>query len=178
LSRYDVIIRGGTVVSSSDTVESDVAISDGIVAVVESDIEGSSETEIDASGLNVFPGLIDAHVHFCEPGRTHWEGFATGSRAFAAGAATTVFDMPLNAYPPTNDRASFDLKLAAARESSSIDFALWVGLVPSNVDRLEELAECGVIGFKAFMASSTEDFQAVDDLTLYQSMAEAARLGL
>jgi allantoinase len=114
-------------------------------------------------------------VYLCEPGRTHWEGFASGSRAFAAGGATTVFDMPLNAYPPINDKASFDLKLAAANESSLVAFALWGGLVPGNIDRLEELAGCGVVGFKAFMASSTEDFQYVDDLTLYEGMTEAAR---
>lgn len=178
MSRYDILIRGGMIVTSSGTVESDIAVSDEVVAAVEPGVEGSATAEIDASGLHILPGLIDAHVHLCEPGRTHWEGFASGSRAFAAGGATTIFDMPLNAYPPTNDKASFDLKLAAAKESSSIDFALWGGLVPGNVDRLEELAECGVVGFKAFMASSIEDFQHVDDLTLYEGMTEAARLGL
>jgi len=178
MSRYDVLIRGGAVVTASGIIESDIAISDEVVAVLEPDIKGLARTEIDASHLHIFPGLVDAHVHLCEPGRTHWEGFASGSRAFAAGGVTTIFDMPLNAYPPTNDKASFDLKLAAAKESSSIDFALWGGLVPGNVDRLEELAECGVVGFKAFMASSIEDFQDVDDLTLYEGMTEAARLGL
>ena len=178
MSRYDVLIRGGKVVAPSGVVESDVAISDEVVALVEPDIEGSATTEIDASGLHVFPGVMDAHVHFCEPGRTHWEGFASGSRAFAAGGVTTVFDMPLNAFPPTTDGPSFDLKLAAAKESSVVDFALWGAIQPNNLDRLEEQAERGVIGFKAFMTPATEDFQPVDDLTLYEGMAEAARLGL
>lgn len=179
MSGYDVLIRGGAVVTVSGVSESDVAISDGVVAGVEPEMECSAAVEIDASGLHVFPGLIDAHVHFNEPGRTHWEGFASGTRAFAAGGATTVFDMPLNSYPPTVDAASFDLKLAAARRSALVDFALWGAIQPDNLGRMEELAERGVVGFKAFMsASGTEDFRNVDDLELYEGMVEAARLGL
>ena len=86
--------------------------------------------------------------------------------------------MPLNAHPPTLDAASFDLKRAAAEASSLVDFALWGGLVPGNLDHLDELAERGVVGFKAFMsASGIDDFAASDDLTLYEGMARAARLG-
>jgi allantoinase len=132
-----------------------------------------------ATGYHVFPGLIDAHVHFNEPGRAEWEGFATGTRALAMGGITTFVDMPLNAHPPTVDAAAFDAKLAAAQGTSMVDFAFWGGLVPGNLDRLDELAARGVIGFKAFMANSgIEDFDAVDDLTLYEGMARAARLGL
>ena len=156
----------------------DVAIADGAIAAVEPQLEGGA-VEIDARGLHVLPGVIDAHVHLNEPGRTEWEGFASGTAALAAGGATTFFDMPLNAHPPTLDGAAFDLKLAAARASSVVDFALWGGLVPGNLDRLEELAERGAVGFKAFMcASGIDDFPAVDDLTLYEGMARAAALGL
>ena len=88
------------------------------------------------------------------------------------------FDMPLNSSPPTLDAASFDSKLAVAREKSLTDFALWGGLVPWNLDHLEELAECGVIGFKAFMANSgIEDFGHVDHVTLREGMKRAAKLG-
>ncbi len=118
-------------------------------------------------------------MHFNEPGRTHWEGFLTGSRALAAGGTTACAEMPLNAYPPTNDAESFDEKLALARASSLVDFALYGGLVPGNLDRLEELAERGVAGFKAFMSTTgTLDFQTADDLTLFEGMAKAAELGL
>jgi allantoinase len=117
-------------------------------------------------------------VHFNEPGRTHWEGFATGTAALAAGGTTTFFDMPLNAHPPTLDAESFDLKLKAAQAASLVDFALWGGLVPGNLAQLDELAERGVIGFKAFMSKSgIDDFQSVDDLTLYEGMMRATKLG-
>ena len=179
MSHYDLIVRGGRVVTATGIPAADVAIADGRIVAVEPEIEGTGDAEIDAAGLHVFPGLIDPHVHFNEPGRTDWEGFATGSRALAAGGATTVFDMPLNAHPPTVDGPSFDQKLAAAKASSVVDFALWGGLVPGSVGEMEALAERGVIGFKAFMSrSGTDDFPAADDATLYEGMAEAVRLGL
>jgi allantoinase len=127
----------------------------------------------------VLPGAIDAHVHFNEPGRTGWEGWATGTAALAAGGATACIEMPLNAHPPTLDGAAFDAKVEAATASSVVDFALWGGLTPLNLDRLEELAERGVVGFKAFMCDSgIEDFPAADDDTLHAGMERAAALGL
>jgi len=179
LVAFDLIIRGGSIVASAGVSQADIAIDDGKIVEIGPEISGTATAEIDARGLYVFPGLIDAHIHFNEPGRTDWEGWATGSSALAASGGTTCFEMPLNASPPTLNGPSFDLKLAAAGTQSHVDFALWGGLVPGNVDRLEELAERGAIGFKAFMSNSgIDDFQAVDDLTLYEGMTEAARLGM
>ncbi|MGZ3637203.1 MAG: allantoinase [Ktedonobacterales bacterium] len=178
MSTYDVIVRGGMVVTRSDAHCADIGVAEGRIVEVADEIAGTAAQEIDAGGLHVFPGVIDAHVHFNEPGRSEWEGFATGTRALAAGGATACFDMPLNAHPPTVDGASFDAKVAAARASALVDFGLWGGIVPGNVDRLDELADRGVVGFKAFMsASGIEDFAAVDDLTLYEGISRAARLG-
>ncbi len=178
MSTYDVVIRQGTVVDGSDIQVVDVAIADGQIAALGPALAGTIRTEIDARGLHLFPGVIDAHVHFNEPGRTEWEGFATGTTALALGGTTTYFDMPLNAHPPTIDGASFDLKCSAAQAASFVDFALWGGLVPGNLAHLPDLATRGVIGFKAFMSQSgTSDFEAVDDLTLYEGMAQAAELG-
>jgi allantoinase len=179
MSLYDLIIRNGTVVTPTGVTQADIAVSEGRIAEIGPALEGGGKAEIDATRLHVFPGVVDAHVHFNEPGRAEWEGFATGTAALAAGGATTYFDMPLNAHPPTVDAEAFDLKLAAAQASSLVDFGLWGGLVPGNLDRLDELAERGVVGFKAFMSNSgIEDFQACDDLTLYEGMARSARLGL
>lgn len=157
----------------------DVAVEGDAIVELAPDLRGPAREEIDATGLHVFPGLIDAHVHFNEPGRTDWEGFATGSAALAAGGGTCFFDMPLNAHPPTLDAKSFKLKLRAAEASSSVDFALWGGLTPQNLKQMEELADSGVVGFKAFMSNSgIDDFARADDDTLWLGMMKAARLGL
>ena len=155
------------------------ASSTAAIAAVGPDLEGSARETVDATGLHVFPGVVDAHVHCNDPGRSDWEGFAHGTAALAAGGTTTFVDMPLNASPPTVDGASFDLKVAAATDTAVVDFALWGGLVPGDVDRLDELADRGVVGFKAFMCpTGMDDFRAADDDTLHAGMARAARLGL
>jgi allantoinase len=188
MKRFDLVLRGGMLVSPEQTTDgeaakrgvqhTDVAILEGRVAALAPELEGASAVqEIDARGLFIFPGVLDAHVHFNEPGRTEWEGFASGSRALAAGGTTSYIEMPLNAHPPTLDAASFDTKVAAAEAASLVDFALWGGLVPGNRDAMDELAERGVVGFKAFLSSSgIDDFVAADDLTLYEGMARAAQL--
>src|SRR4051812_33876309 len=102
---YDLIIRNGTLVTPEGIAPGDITIAEQQIAAIGPALDGSSRAEIDATGLHIFPGLIDAHVHFNEPGRTEWEGFATGTRALAAGGATSFFDMPLNAHPPTLDAA-------------------------------------------------------------------------
>jgi allantoinase len=166
---FDLVVRGA---------ELDVAVADGVIAAVGPELAGGRD-EVDATGLLVLPGAVDAHVHFNEPGRTGWEGWATGSRALAAGGATACVEMPLNAHPPTVDGAAFDAKLAAASASSLVDFALWGGLVGGPLERMDELAARGVVGFKAFMSDSgIEDFPAVDDDALGAGMARAAALGL
>ena len=175
---FDVLVRGGLVVQPDGTALGDLAISDGILVEIGPEIEGGAPVEIDARGLAVFPGGVDPHVHLNDPG-TDWEGFPSGTAAFAAGGGTCLFDMPLNASPPTVDGASFDLKVEAARGRAHADFCLWGGLVPGDLDRLDELAERGVVGFKAFMCDTgMEEFPAADDLTLYEGMVRAGRLGL
>jgi allantoinase len=165
----DLVVRGDT---------QDIAIEDGKIVAIGPELPGAAE-EIDARGLHVFPGLIDVHLHFNEPGRTEWEGGATGSRALAAGGGTLFFDMPLNSTPCTVNAEAFDRKHAALAESSITDFALWGGLIPGNVPEMAELADRGVVGFKAFLCDSgLPEFPRADDMTLFEGLREAARLGL
>jgi len=174
----DLAVRGGLLVTPEAVVPGDLAVEGGVIAEV-GETFGGGRLEVDAEGLHVFPGLIDAHVHFNEPGRTHWEGFASGSAALAAGGGTLFFDMPLNADPPLLTPADFHAKRAAAERASLTDFALWGGLTPDNLGQLEALAACGVVGFKAFMADSgVPEFRAADDLTLLEGMRRAAALGV
>lgn len=173
----DLVVRGGTVVTPGGQHRADVAIEDGLIREVSPDIEGGAE-EIDARGLHVLPGVIDVHLHFNEPGRTDWEGAATGSRALAAGGGTLFFDMPLNSTPCTVNAQEFDRKRAALEASSITDFGLWGGLVPGSVPDMAEMADRGVVGFKAFMChSGLPEFPRADDVTLFDGLREAARLG-
>lgn len=179
MPHFDLIIRNGSVVLSSGERCADLGIIDGRFAAIEPGLEGTARDELDVNRAVVWPGVVDPHVHFNEPGRTDWEGWTSGSIAFAAGGGTTCLEMPLNAAPPTLDGASFIAKAAAARGQSHVDFGLWGGLTPANPDHMEELAGCGVIGFKAFMsASGIADFRHADDDTLYRGMTTAARLEL
>jgi allantoinase len=179
MSDWDLLLRGGTLVSAEGIRAVDVGVIGEQVAAVGAGLDGSAKQIVEAAGAYVFPGIIDAHIHFNEPGREHWEGLSSGSRALAAGGGTGFFDMPLNASPPTLDRDSFNQKRALAEQKSILDFGLWGGLTPVNLDHMDELAESGVIGFKAFMSESgTSDFQRADAVTLKQGMATAAKWGL
>ncbi len=179
-SRLDLVIRGGEVVTPEGVARADLGITEGRIVVVSPEIVERASEVLDARGLYVFPGILDAHVHFNEPGRTDWEGLASGSAALAAGGGTCFFDMPLNSLPPVLDAASFALKRTAAERASRLDFGLWGGLVPGNLDHLGELAEAGAVGFKAFLcASGVEEFEAVTETAvLGEGMRRAAALGL
>ena len=176
----DTIVRGGTLVRPDGRVKADIRFSEGRIVEIGPDLErGAREQEIDATGMHVFPGLIDAHLHFNEPGRTEWEGAETGSHALAAGGGTLFFDMPLNSTPCTITADAVDAKRAALEASSVTDFGLWGGLVPGSVDQMAAMADRGVVGFKAFMCDSgLAEFAYADDKTLRAGMREAARLGL
>jgi len=174
----ELVVRGGAVVTPDAVFPADIAIEAGRIAEVGPDLSAASH-EIDAEGLFVFPAVIDAHLHFNEPGRTEWEGAATGSRALAAGGGALFFDMPLNSTPPTVTAREFDRKRAALEATSITDFALWGGLIPGNLGEMAELAARGVVGFKAFLCDSgLPEFPRADDLTLADGLREAARLGL
>jgi len=176
--KADLAIRGALVISDGAYAR-DILISGGrISALVEA---GASEAkrEIDARGLLALPGMVDAHVHFNEPGRTDWEGWASGSRAAAAGGTTTVLDMPLNSVPPVLNGDSFDIKKAAAEAASIVDFGLWGGLVDADPASLRELSERGAVGVKAFLCDSgVAEFPALHQDDLVPALRAAADAGL
>jgi allantoinase len=175
----DLLIHGGSVVTPEQVFVADVGISGPEIVEMGPNLERDAAQIVDASGDFLFPGFIDAHVHFNEPGRTDWEGVSSGSFSLAAGGGTLYFDMPLNSTPPTLDGPSFLRKRQIAVTKSVTDFALWGGLTPANLATMEELADLGVIGFKAFMSDSgISDFPRADENTLKQGMKLAAGKGL
>jgi allantoinase len=134
---------------------------------------------VDVGDLLILPGVVDTHVHINDPGRAHWEGFETATRAAAAGGVTTVVDMPLNSDPVTTSLAALAAKRAAAHERLHVDCGFFGGLVPGNSAEIEPLADAGVMGFKAFLCDSgIDEFPSVNEGDLRVGMSILARLGL
>jgi len=126
---------------------------------------------LDFGDAVIMPGIVDTHVHVNEPGRTEWEGFATATRAAAAGGVTTLVDMPLNSVPATTTREALRAKIEAARERVYVDVGFWGGVVPGNAGELPGLVEDGVLGFKAFLVpSGVDEFPHVEESDLRTAM--------
>ena len=177
--RLDLIVRGGRVVTPEGVLAVEIGIVRGKIVRLAPSVTDATDAELNAEGRYVFPGILDAHVHFNEPGRADWEGIATGSAALAAGGGTVFFDMPLNSEPPVLDAAGLREKRAIAEEKSCTDFALWGGLTAGNLDKIAGLRDAGAVGLKAFMCSSgVASFQNVDAKTLREGMKRAAKVGL
>ncbi|MFJ5713914.1 allantoinase AllB [Neobacillus sp. NPDC093127] len=177
---YDLIIKGGNVVFHDGVRKVDIGVNDEKITCIAEQITEDAKEIIDANGQYVMPGMVDTHVHISEPGRTEWEGFETGSKAMAAGGTTSYVEMPLNALPATINKEALDLKLEAAVNQNYVDYAFYGGLVPENLDKLQELADAGVLAFKCFLSDITSDipgdFTNVDDYTLYKGMQKLAEL--
>jgi allantoinase len=175
----DLVVRDGLVVTPEGVQAVELGIQHGRIVKMAPEISDPTHQVLEAGGRHVFPGIIDAHVHFNEPGRTEWEGLAHGSLALAVGGGTCFFDMPLNSEPPVLDAAGLREKRRLAEQSACTDFALWGGLVPGNLEKLAGLRDAGAIGLKAFMCDSGIDsFPRVDAAALHAGMKRAAKLGL
>jgi allantoinase len=161
-------LRSTRVVLESGVRPAAVLVEDGkIAAVVAPDALPPGISIEDAGALAVLPGLVDSHVHVNEPGRTGWEGFATATRAAAAGGVTTIVDMPLNSAPVTTTRDALLRKQDAAAPQVAVDVAFWGGLVPGNAREIEPLLDAGACGVKAFLVhSGIDDFPASGETEL------------
>lgn len=174
----NAVIRSRRVVLPDGIRAASVHINDGKIARIGEWDEGGDGELVDGGESVVMPGIVDAHVHVNEPGRTEWEGYETATRAAAAGGVTTIVDMPLNSIPPTTTLAGFKEKLAAASGKCVVDVAFWGGVVPGNTRELAPLVERGVRGFKCFLIhSGVDEFPHVIEDDLRIAMPEIARLG-
>ena len=178
---FDLVLAGERVLVDGAFVPAEVGVRDGLVAhiaVPRAGLAGAQRVEL-ADDEVLIPGLVDTHVHVNEPGRTEWEGFASATRAAAAGGVTTIVDMPLNSIPPTIDVGALDVKRAAAEGQVFVDVGFWGGIVPGNGDDLLPLVEAGAFGFKGFLADSgVAEFPPVDADELERAMAIVAGTGL
>lgn len=150
-----------------------VVVEAGTITAVE-EHDPAADTVLPSDTV-LLPGLVDSHVHLDEPGRTEWEGFATGTAAAAAGGITTVVDMPLNSSPVTTTPEALDAKRAAAVGKLAVDIAYWGGAVPENLGSLRALSDAGVVGVKCFLSpSGIDEFGHLDADQLERCLAELA----
>ena len=177
-SRPDLIVRGERVATVEGIRPAAVHIALGrIERVAGYDEPTGPAPVIDAGDAVVFPGLVDSHVHVNEPGRTDWEGFASATRAAAAGGVTTLVDMPLNSIPATTSVAALEAKRAAADAQCAVDVGFLGGVVPGNAGELRGLHYAGVLGFKCFLApSGVAEFPPVSEPELRAALPVLAEL--
>ncbi|GAB7037630.1 MULTISPECIES: allantoinase AllB [Catenuloplanes] len=180
MTDFDLVVRSRRAITPDGERPAAIAVRDGRIAEIAAyDAQLRADREEDLGRLALLPGLVDTHVHVNEPGRTEWEGFASATRAAAAGGVTTIIDMPLNSLPPTTTTDALEIKRKAAAGQIRVDVGFWGGAVPGNLADLAPLHDAGVFGFKAFLIDSgvpefppltpaelSEAFAAVDALFL------------
>jgi len=171
---FDLVIHAPRAVCDGAEAARTIGIADGRIVAVEpagSLPPASRVVELGPDAV-LLPGLVDSHVHVCEPGNTEWEGFATATRAAAAGGITTLVDMPLDSVPTTVSTDALHTKRAAADGRCHVDVGFWAGAVPGNLGQLAPLHEAGVLGFKCFLADSgTDDFPPVSAGQMEQALS-------
>jgi allantoinase len=157
-----------------------VLVEDGVITSICNAAELPADIpKRDVGSLVLMPGLVDAHVHINEPGRTEWEGFETATRAAAAGGFTTLIDMPLNCLPETTTVAALEAKRVAAQGKCRVDWMSWGGAVDGNVDHLKLLAAAGVPGYKCFLIyPGCDGFTSIDAQHLEIAAPILAEMGL
>ena len=171
------VVRARRVVLPDGERAAAVHVRDGAIVAVTGFDEAGDQPETLAEDEVLLPGLVDSHVHVNEPGRTEWEGFASATRAAAAGGITTIVDMPLNSVPPTVNVKALQVKRQAAQGQVSVDVAFWGGAVPGNASQLPRLLADGAVGVKCFLLDSgVPEFPPLDDAGLRTALTALAEV--
>jgi len=173
-----LVIRSQRVLIEGGLYPASITAKDGVISAINPFEDfGSGSDHQDFDEAIIMPGLVDTHVHINEPGRAEWEGFATATRAAAAGGVTTLIEMPLNSIPATTTRDALEIKVAAALGRLAVDVGFWGGVVPGNAADLRGLYDAGVFGFKCFLVpSGVPEFAHVGEPELREALPALSSL--
>ena len=175
----DFALRSQRVITGGECVPATVRVSDGRIADVTSFGDRTAGRAIDVGDSVVMAGVVDTHVHVNEPGRTEWEGFATATRAAAAGGVTTILDMPLNSIPATTSVDALRAKRGIAQALATVNVEFIGGVVPGNASEIDALCDAGVRAFKCFLSpSGVDEFPNVGEDDLRRALPILARRGV
>jgi allantoinase len=180
MTSVDLLIRAPRAIMPDGERAVSIGVAGGrIVLVGALDMPATARETVTLDDDSVLlPGLVDSHVHICEPGNTEWEGFLTATRAAAAGGITTLVDMPLDSVPTTVTLEALAAKRTAAAGQCHVDVGFWGGAIPSNLADLPKLHAAGVLGFKSFLCDTgTDDFPGISPEHMESVMRVVAGLG-
>lgn len=171
----DLVVRAERAYTPEGVRAVEVGVHQGRIVAVEAlgaGLEGARVVDVPSDQV-LLPGLVDSHVHVNEPGRTEWEGFASATRAAAAGGVTTIIDMPLNSIPPTVTVDALNVKRAVAGPKAFVNVGFWGGAIPGNLADMRPLLDQGVFGFKCFLLhSGVDEFPSLTADEMQQVMEE------
>lgn len=176
--KTDILLKNALVILESGAVKANLAVKDGKTAgILDPSVEVEADEIRDLNGKIIFPGLIDTHAHYWEPGPFNYrEDFYHATRVCAAGGITTTIEMPLS-VPPVVDKKTFEMKYEIAKKNSVVDFALWGGLIPTSVDQIEEMNGIGCCAFKAFISFASPEYPRIPDHDLCRAMEITSKFG-
>ena len=177
--RFDLVIRGGTVVNGSCCKKVDIGITDGLISVLA--LQGilptnDGQKEIDATGKFVIPGVVDSHVHLREPGFTEKEDFVTGTKAAAAGGVTTVMVMPFT-QPLVTSSKELEEKYQIADGRAFVDYTLQATVKPDLLEQVADATKWGVTSFEIFLAESPKELCICNNVILSSILERVAEAG-
>ncbi|MEO3994053.1 MAG: allantoinase AllB [Desulfurococcaceae archaeon TW002] len=173
-----LLVKGGLVVDPEGVFRADIKIVGGKIVALGRDIspEGISDI-IEASGLLIFPGIVDEHVHMREPGLEYKDNFTHGTMAAAVGGVTTVIEQP-NTLPPVDEPQKLVSKAELLKSKAYVDFALYGVLHDSNTHMIEDLVSVGAVGFKVFLGPTTGNIPPPSEGSLYEILNKSSKLGV
>ena len=181
---YDLLMKNCRIPEGDNMVAVEIAVKDGVIAAILKPDSGAEAAEVlDIGGKLVLPGCIDSHTHYMDPGFTHRETFAHGTRGAAAGGVTTIIDMPCCSVPSVRDVPSLYHKLEKIAPQAYVDFALWGGVTGEDVrngalENVQKQADEGVVAYKAYMTPSVPSYPRSSDYELTEIFAAVAKTGL